>query len=316
MTASRDADQLINAFLAEGLVELPDRAYDAVREHIEHTRQRVVIGPWRVPVMPTFARLAIAAAAVVIVGVVGISVVNGPGVGSTSPPSPSATLTPNSSPSAEPSLPAYRWPAPLAAGTYTTSLVWDPAFQFTFTVPDGWDARDINVLKGNRMSVQFLVIDNIVTDTCSEELRDPPIGSSPEELASAMSELVTVEAAAVPAMFSDGRDATYLEYSVGPDLGCDWTQFRLLRLRDFICEPARGCGGIGEPWSGAEFGNVLEHNRSWIMNVGRSLVLVGAEWTDEATPADLDELQAVIDSVSLATPLATPAPQPAPAESP
>lgn len=311
MTASRDADQLINAFLAEGLVELPDRTYDAVREHIEHTRQRVVVGPWRVPVMPTIARLGLAAAAVVLVGIIGINLVRGPGVGGTTSPSPSPSVSPPPSESLAPSLPAYRWPAPLAAGTYTTSLVWDPAFQFTFTVPDGWEARDINILKGDRMSVQFLVVDNIVTDTCSEELRDPPIGSSAEELATALSELVTVDAAPVPAAFSDGRDATYLEYTVGPDLGCDASQFRLLRLRDFSCDVGRGCGGVGPQWVGAEFGNVAEHNRSWIMNVGRSLLLVGAEWTDDASQADLDELQAVIESVSLATPLATPAPQPA-----
>ena len=316
MTAPREIDRLISLFLAEGPVELPDRAYDAVREDIEHTRQRVAIGPWRVPVMPTIARLGLAAVAVVLVGIVGINLVRGPGIGGTTPPTSVPSASPPPSSSSSPSLPAYRWPAPLEAGTYTTSLVWDPAFQFTFTVPDGWDARDINVVKGDRMSVQFLVVDNIVTDTCSEELRDPPIGSSPEELASAMSELVAVDAAAVPATFSDGREATYLEYTVGPDLGCDASQYRLLRLRDFVCEPLRGCGSTGPQWVGAEFGNVAEHNRSWIMNVGRSLVLVGAEWTDEASAADLDELQAVLDSVSLATPLATPAPQPAPIESP
>jgi hypothetical protein len=34
-----------------------------------------------------------------------------------------------------------------------------------------------------------------------------------------------------------------------------------------------------------------------------------AVWTDSATPAELAELQSVIDSVRFETPLATPAPQ-------
>ena len=71
MTAPRDPDDLIQAFLDEGLTELPDRAFDAVRAEIHHTRQRVVIGPWREPKMSIFARVAIALVAVVAVGLVG-----------------------------------------------------------------------------------------------------------------------------------------------------------------------------------------------------------------------------------------------------
>ena len=51
MTASRDPDRLIRAFLDEGLTELPDRVYDVVRSDIDRTRQRVVVGPWRTPDM-------------------------------------------------------------------------------------------------------------------------------------------------------------------------------------------------------------------------------------------------------------------------
>jgi hypothetical protein len=45
MNVSHDPNRLIREFLDEGVSELPDRAYDAVRSHIDHTRQRVVIGP-------------------------------------------------------------------------------------------------------------------------------------------------------------------------------------------------------------------------------------------------------------------------------
>ena len=61
MTAPRETDRLIRAFLHEGGTELPDRAFDAVRRDIHRTRQRVVIGPWREPDMSNLARVAIAA---------------------------------------------------------------------------------------------------------------------------------------------------------------------------------------------------------------------------------------------------------------
>ncbi len=81
MTAPRDPDLLIRAFLEEGRSELPDRTYDAVRDQIDHTRQRVVIGPWREPSMSNTTRLAIAAAAVVVVAVIGIQLLPGFGGG-------------------------------------------------------------------------------------------------------------------------------------------------------------------------------------------------------------------------------------------
>ena len=67
MTAQRDPDQFIKSYLEEGLTELPDRAYDAARAEIDHTRQRVVIGPWRVPNMNNVTRFAIAGVAVLVV---------------------------------------------------------------------------------------------------------------------------------------------------------------------------------------------------------------------------------------------------------
>jgi hypothetical protein len=73
MNTSRDPDRLISTFLAEGQTELPDRVFDAVRSEIDRTRQRVVIGPWRSPDMNSLAKVAIAAAAVVVVAVVGIN---------------------------------------------------------------------------------------------------------------------------------------------------------------------------------------------------------------------------------------------------
>ena len=104
MTAPREPDRLIDAFLGGGPTELPERTYDAVRDHIEHTRQRVVIGPWREPNMSNLMRVAIAAVAIVVVGF-GASYSSCParsGLGVGASPSPSPTPTPTGT--AEPSV--------------------------------------------------------------------------------------------------------------------------------------------------------------------------------------------------------------------
>src|SRR5439155_6926508 len=73
MTAPRDADRLIQTFLSKGETDLPDRAFEAIRRDIHRTRQRVVLGPWREPDMSTIARVAIAAAAVVAIGLASLN---------------------------------------------------------------------------------------------------------------------------------------------------------------------------------------------------------------------------------------------------
>lgn len=136
MNAPRNPDHLIRAFLDEGQTELPDRAFDAVRRDIHDTRQRVVIGPWRDPDMSMFARVAIAAAAVLAVGLAWVNLGPGmPGFGGQPPPTQAPTITP--SPRA---LPAVDPEIPLEPGTsYVTA---DPFLvRVTFTAPEGWEGK-------------------------------------------------------------------------------------------------------------------------------------------------------------------------------
>ena len=88
MTAPRDPDRLIHAFLMEGQTELADQVYDAVRANIEQKRQRVVIGPWRMPdIMNKLVPIGLGAAAVVAVLVVGTQLVGSPAGGWPTAPS-------------------------------------------------------------------------------------------------------------------------------------------------------------------------------------------------------------------------------------
>lgn len=67
MTSNDDLDQQLNAFLHEGPTDLPDRSFDAIRDRTERTRQRVVLGSWRLPDASTFLVAGLGTAAVVIV---------------------------------------------------------------------------------------------------------------------------------------------------------------------------------------------------------------------------------------------------------
>jgi hypothetical protein len=310
MTAARDPDRLIRAFLSEGQTELPDRAYEHVRRTIDRTRQRVVVGPWREPRMSSFIRAAIAVAAVVVAAVVGFNLGPGPGVGGhtgappSASPSPLVSPSPSEVPSSSPL--AYTWPRTLAAGSYSTSLSWDPFYKFRFTIPEGWQSRDINIVKGET-SLMFYFVDNVAPNPCSETAKSPSIGGSVDALVAALPKLVKLSAGPTDVTVGD-RAGKYVEFTVGTDVGCGASNVRLFKLSPQLCLP--GCGGLGPPWKGLEFGRLPEHNRMWILTVGRTRGVINAVWTDQATPAELTELQAVIDSMRFDTPTATALPQP------
>ena len=72
MRSTRDPDLLIKAFLDEGIDELPDRSFDAVRTAIDQKRQWAVFGPWKESQIMNATRIAVAAVAIVVVAVLAI----------------------------------------------------------------------------------------------------------------------------------------------------------------------------------------------------------------------------------------------------
>ena len=138
MTRTPDPDRLILAYLDEGVTELPDRVYEVVRSDIDRTRQRVVIGPWRTPQMNSFAKWAIAAAAVLVVALVGYSLL--PSRGEVAAPSASASPSPSPSASASGPIPVLS-AGPLSPGTYDARIP-GTNIRVEFTVPAGWNWVD------------------------------------------------------------------------------------------------------------------------------------------------------------------------------
>ena len=97
MTAHDDLDRQLTDFLRDGPDELPYQSFDAVRDRTDQTRQRVVLGPWRVPEMNKFLVIGLGAAAVVVAVFVGaqFSVRRAVGWALSRPPAPSRQPAPN-----------------------------------------------------------------------------------------------------------------------------------------------------------------------------------------------------------------------------
>jgi hypothetical protein len=154
MTASRDPDRLVQAFVNEGEERLSDGVYDAVRAAIDHKRQRAVLGPWRMPIMNKIAGFGLAAAAIVAVVLVGAqlfgassSSLGGPGgEATTRPPEASANVEPPTEPSAA---------AGLREGPFVLtdrSIDGMPLVPMTVTIPaPGWNGEEGSgiLTKGN-----------------------------------------------------------------------------------------------------------------------------------------------------------------------
>jgi hypothetical protein len=113
MTARDDLDRQLEPSFADGPTELPDPSFYAVRHRTESTRQRVVIGPWRMPdPMNRFAAIGLGTAAVVVALVVGIQLLRPSApwrrrwrlIGAPSPTPAPTTASPSTSAASPPTL--------------------------------------------------------------------------------------------------------------------------------------------------------------------------------------------------------------------
>ena len=105
MTAHHDLDRQLNAFLLDGPTSLPDSSFDAVRDRTEQTRQRVVLGPWRVPTLNKLVPVGLGAAALVVALLLGSRFIGSP---SSNVGGPAVEPTATAEPSARGRC---RWPA-------------------------------------------------------------------------------------------------------------------------------------------------------------------------------------------------------------
>ena len=297
MTAPRDPDRLIQTFLSEGETDLPDWAYEAVRRDIQRTRQRVVLGPWREPHMSTIARVAIAAAAVVAIGLAWINF--GPpdkkGVGAQQTPAPTPSPSPHQLPNAGAIEPGRYWLN--AVGESDVILL--P--RIAVTLPAGWTADGDLVLKnyapdlntgefdasdaGAGPALVAWQMSGTFVDPCTNHtLVKPTPGPSIDALADAFARQPGTAASPPTAVTVDGYSGKFVELTVTADIA--------------------KCPGTFWIWASPD-GNsrfvqgTNEMDRMYILDVEGHRFTFDARIPARTTAADRAELEAVIASIEI-----------------
>jgi hypothetical protein len=307
MTAHRDPDRLIHAFLMEGETELADQAYDAVRARIETTRQRAVIGPWRISAMNRYLKYGLAAAAVVVLAVVAFNLLPGsPAPGG----APSASAEPSeAAPSAAPSRPAD---GSLPVGA---PFVWSDgsggAVPITVTIPaSGWYgdpgffAIQKNEGSGPPDALAVLVFNtgtawSVPGDACHSESTMPATPSATvDELVAALSAQASRDASAPVDITVDGHAGKSITLHVPGDIAfsadeftdCDDLMFCQFFDPEHSGPPVEACARTAQ--------GPGQIDELWIVEVNDALVIIDAAYW-EGTPGELvEEERAIVDSIS------------------
>lgn len=289
MSTQRSSDQIIHAFFQDGVDELPDRSFDAVRTAIDQTRQWAVVGPWKEPQIMTATRFALIAAAIAVLAVVAIRFLPSTNIGPAPTPSPSPAPSP-----APRTLPAS---GPIQPGAYYVS---DPANlgvqRLTFDVPAGWTKADfIAKDSGSLNEVMFTewVVKYVYPDACKWDNANVITTTTSADLVNAIAAQKNRTSSAVTSTTIDGFPAQEVTLTVSPTLDASTCTNGNLRYWP----------GVNE--SGPDFGSGMCCNLAgnidtvYVVDVnGKRIVLVARHYPGSSAQS-LAELQSVVDSVRI-----------------
>jgi hypothetical protein len=310
MSAQRDPDRLIHAFLMEGQTELADPVYDAVRANIEHKRQRVVIGPWRMPTMNKFVPIGLGAAAVVAVVLIGFQLLGSPGGGvggpgePTATPEQTATPVPSAAATPEPTAPEPT-AGPLSEGPWI--LVYEMLFgvRTTVTIPaPDWHGLQYSTrvekhgMAGPPEGAGLIVYGGdmlVYGDPCAwESTRPDDPAASLDELVAALSAQASRDATAPVDVTVGGHPGKMLTLRVPEDAvftDCDGGEFRtLMEVSTSGDEAPRFHEGPGQI------------SEVWVVDVDGTLVFFDAAYFVDTPAEDVEEMRAMVESATFGAP--------------
>ena len=285
MPTDRDTTRIVRSWLEEGATVLPDRVLDAVLDQVPATPQRRSWGPVRrLPDMNSVMKLVVAAAAVVVVAVVGFTFL--PGTGSVGGPATS----PSPSPAASFTV------GPLEPGTY---LMDDPsltAVPFTFTVPAGWTARDDGYIYKNGDSpgeLGFLPwnVTHVYRDACKSEGALTAIGPTVDDLLQALQDQVGSDASTPVDLTLGGHPAKRVDMSVPADLDTSTCSNPDLLIQIWANAAETTWFAIPVDFAGASPVYIADVN-------GQRAVIMGGGQNSNASASDVAESQTIIDSIT------------------
>jgi len=301
MTTQHDPDRLIRAFLSEGRTDLPDRTYFAIRSGIERKRQRTPIGPWRLPDMNTYLKLAVAAAAVVVVAVVGINLLpaqngqtGGPAATASSVPTeaPAPSPTPDRSPGPRPADP-FPPEGPIAPGTHTAIL--DGVSLSFMVLESNWRVEG-NTLGGGHyrepdgIGFNFWTSapDGVYSDPCAHTALEPAPSKTAAGIIAAAAGMPGIDIVSGPATVTiGGRPAETVVFTIREDIGCDPNDFYL-----WYDDSSGGPSG-GWRWAGA----LGSTHHAWAFDVDGKVIWIDSETFAGQAPEIAQQVQQFIETI-------------------
>lgn len=286
----RDTTRIVRSWLEEGADRIPDRVLDAVENRLPATHQRRA--GWlarRFPIMNTTTfRYGIAAAAIVIVALLGFNYLS-PNIGGTRT-EPTARPTPTPDPTTTPSF------APLGSqdldpGRY--AIAGSRAGVSVAVTETGWSSSDGWVVIGPRgnqepdgMAIRFFTATRLFQNPASATDGWVEVGTSVEDLVNAILDHPAYEASGPTSITIDGRPGQLVELTIPAD--AEMTEDgRFLLFGD----------GNGQVWGWAR-GQTFD---LYIVDVAGERLIFDAFHYPGTSQEDLASQRAVVESIRFAS---------------
>ena len=302
MTTERDIrTRIVLSWLREDLNENAERVLLHALDEVDTTPQRRPFrAAWRFPTLSNPLRYGIAAAAVLAVALIGYQFLpTNPSIGSGPSTAPSASRpAPTQELAASPTTPGSPPVGAVPAGTYAWS--W-PGGVVTFDVPPGWTgaAEQTGMHKHPDQAGEITLahwlpgtpaaVSHVYTDACDSEGKLVEVGPSPDDLITALDDQVGTDAAIKETMVGGLLTATQIDLVDSPGLDRQ------------TCP--QGAAGPLSIWNDREGGDWMYglapdyRGTVYVIDVHGDRVVLTTAIHSEASPEDLAELDAIIDSM-------------------
>jgi len=278
MTAERDVTRIVRSWLEGGVTRLPDRVLDRVLDELPATSQRRAWWPARrFPQMNTSIRIAMAAAAVVVLALIGGNLVpRTVGVGGPPAPTPSPTPAPTLPPSGQ-----------LPPGSYRSDFI-------TYTLPAGWSSYQswgANKNDGNPPNGMFVApwasIATVYKDPCHWQTTGASVGPTVDALVAALVAQKRGSIVTPADVTIDGFHGKQVDLMVPLDLkiaACDQATYKSWTDTSGSDRYNQGPG---------------QHDLLDILDVNGRTLVIDRVFYPANTAADRAEIQAIVDSIKI-----------------
>lgn len=277
----------------EGSTPLPEGVRVAIRAQVPLTQQRPAWWRWPArgfPAMNSFAKFGLAAAMVVVAALLGFNFFIAPNTGPPDIDDP----TPSPSPAAARPMPTS--PSNLEPGRYTFEAGPYTPVPFTFTVPAGWWVNSEGFVLKQPVDVESNVVfstwmvTHIYGDVCRWRGSLVDVGTSAAEMADALGAQTGRETSGPIAVTVGGRTGQQVTSLVDPSFDISTCDASFLHVWP-------------DPGPNESFGLGTEVGQTQVVSMvdvdGERLVVL-AEYTEEASAAEIAELESIVASIEFA----------------